>query len=1524
MKTRILILALALLAAFAGLAQEAHPNLPKGFDPDKVYEFNELDQLDLFTGGLRTTIPIGPRYPINGQLSYGLTLIYNSAMWDIYPGEYVIWNPPAEPIYIPYADTLPDHRSNAGPGWRLSLGKIFPHGPYNTASSYWLYESPDGNDREIGNLNTVGAVSYSTDSTYIRAKRVSTTEITLEFPDAVIHTFRRNPSDTGDWRLEEIKDRFNNRMWIVYESDGSWTIRDDHQREHKVYFAPKNYYNAYGNKLVSRVVLAGFNGDTSEYVFNYQDADYKNSCENDGIYKPDNLTRSFLTSITLPDTSVFQFKYQNSIGSTYTQKCEMGALTQMRLPAGGYIKWDYTLVTLPTWACGPPGSWVRVASSIPGVGTRSVLNESLAAEGRVTTYTYAKSPDILSCQGSQSEYTTTTVKAADGGRTVHYFSAWPKGVSSGGYRVNERGLPFRRLTDGRKLSQEFLGNCTTNCSPLRSTYVNYEWELGTALYDSEKGLNRRQTYEQVVMHDDGNRHITKSWGNYDGAGHFRVFMTTSDVGGDEARWETTLWDATTGEMKVGADGTILSDVTRPGPNDPWVLNTYYWTSITDNDKQRVTEYCFDKTTGFMTRSRLKAGDGTNDVITVFSHTLPSPFDAAQNGKGNVLREEFYGGDSQEVATGALVCDTNLPATPKYTIFHQYQYGTRNSTQHKDAPFKTLDLVIDQNTGLTDESRDSAGVLTEHAYDKHGRPTEVKAAGRAKMTIAYNTVARPPVATLQALDPVTNAVLTDQRFYYDPWGRLMQSRQLMDDGWATFNVTYDNMGRKATVSSPEYRTTGSYEFFSPAALTTTLYDLYGRQLSVTSPDTSKIEFAYQGVRTKTTTQWLATALGQADTPVNKVEKYDHRSRLLEVVEKSGPTSAADTTGDDVSTVYDYDPDDRLLSVKMTASGGVVQHRTFDFDGRGFLTWESHPESGMTTYTYDARGHMLSKRQSAAESPFDLDYQYDSAERLTLLKGRDPQTPSQFRTLKEFEFGTANLSAPNNKTDYRKGKLIRSTRYNYGGEWDDTYKVDNLYDYIDDAGRLHGRRQKITKIDDWGWEEVMKELTFSVTLNLFDQVDEMSYPMCVECGAPAYNPERKPKHHYSRGRLARIDNIVGSLSNPITYWPNGMRRKLPHANGVVDIQEVGSMPRPTEISFKTYDRCVSPTFVTQPAGGSGATNLSVTVNGTGPFKYEWWGYGDNTWGIAGTTQSISVNPAVKTTYYVTVANGCGYETSQEAVVVPSGCEAPTTGWIEVVLQPDGSWILRPDPRARAPRTYQWKRLSDNAIVGTSETLAVGTLASTTSYAFTITDACGSATSNVTIKVPLPMTTTAFSATWIPSTGIRLTWPASSGATGYAIERRAGTAWEPLTTLTGTQFDDTNIQTNKTYAYRVIATGSNGSQSGYSNSDVATTYSYAPPVAGTSITASSFSSTLDAVNKIRVAAGLPTVTWANILSPTDPLPNPGVIVTARHILACRARMTEALQALGAAPKAYTDPDPALRTIKALHVAEIQDQTK
>ena len=88
---------------------------------------------------------------------------------------------------------------------------------------------------------------------------------------------------------------------------------------------------------------------------------------------------------------------------------------------------------------------------------------------------------------------------------------------------------------------------------------------------------------------------------------------------------------------------------------------------------------------------------------------------------------------------------------------------------------------------------------------------------------------------------------------------------------------------------------------------------------------------------------------------------------------------------------------------------------------------------------------------------------------------------------------------------------------------------------------------------------------------------------------------------------------------------------------------------------------------------------------------------------------------------------------------------------------------------------------------------------------------------------------------------------------------------------------------------------------------------------VLAASFNSMLAAVNSVRGAVGWPAVSWSNILSSRDPLPQPSSIIMGTHVSTCRARMNEALQALGAGVALYSGGDLKGQVIQGLHINEI-----
>ena len=795
------------------------------------------------------------------------------------------------------------------------------------------------------------------------------------------------------------------------------------------------------------------------------------------------------------------------------------------------------------------------------------------------------------------------------------------------------------------------------------------------------------------------------------------------------------------------------------------------------------------------------------------------------------------------------------------------------------------------------------MATAYEYDWAGRIVKETPTGRAATEYSYITPTNFEITVSKSMAGWPEP-LPWSKYLIDPLGRVVRETTALPGTaqQSERNITYNALGWRMSVSEPG----------NAAALTEFTYDALGQLTQVRAPDQSLTDYSYMGSRQKTRTSRIWTG-GPADTEVTTTEEYDGYGRLRTVSERSGPTTAAARIGAFVKTEYGYDVANHLTAVTMnrpTSGSGAMQQRLFDYDGRGFLRWESQPESGMSAYFYDARGQLVTKTQSGAGSQFDLDYFYDAAARVTLVEGRNPLPGGpQFRPLKQFSYSAANTAL-----SLSKGKVFAAVRHNYVRGTD--YAVYHQHVYGDGAGRLTMRTTTIAEVKPEGWT-TLKSFAITQAYTPLDLPISTEYPMCENCGAPDVDPWREnATRTYDRGRLTSVAGFAPSIS----YWPNGLRNVLQHANGVLDTQTTDSMPRPATIKFNTYDRCVQPTFTVQPASATISSgqyaDLNVTVAGTTPVTYDWYkGFGVP----VAVTPTLHVNPLTTTDYYVIVTNACGFAQSQTAKVSVGACTPPTTGVIVPVLQPDGPWILTPDPTAQAAATYLWTRLSDGATMGTSRTLAVSALTQTTSYRLKITDACNNSSSDVTITIPLQITSTALTATAnAANTQVTVTWPAVTGAASYNVFRRSGGVWESLGSSTSTTYVDSTVAGSRAYAYRVQALAS-GNTSSYSNSDVALTMSFTQAVVDQPISVATNEGILVAVNKVREAVGWPALTWNNILTTTSPLPGPGGYIDSRHITACRARMNEALQALGVPVTTYSDGDLTDRPIRAPHINEL-----
>jgi len=1558
----------ALLITLGASAQQQFPALEKGFRADKFYQFGGLDSVNVFSGALMINLPIGPDYALDGGLSYGLRLSFNSKIWS----------------FSPFDDgtivASPDPRSSAGLGWILGMGRFIPDlAPTNT-QQVEIYESPDGGDHPFRPILPPGTgcpspcmifPKYTDDGTNLRLRNPAPDVREIDFPDGVIKKFVKNGS--GAWELREIRSaRSSDVVLIAYGTgaiagcpagtNSSWTINDTKARSHLVCFT-NLLVDTISRPMVNQVVLSRQpQGRPLVYQFVYQ------AVEN--LPKPSEDTNTtpawrqthdvqVLDTLILPDQSAYEFDLVTD------------GLVAMTLPTKGKITYQYENWNVPSRdMCDStyhPG--VGLGGFARGVAQRTFKPAVPAGQTTVShTWQYARAlktssgapgssylsvrlcdlqttPNLPPTPTPIQLYDELVVTITDplGHKVASHFSVWPGDdtgripdpeTSPSGFKSVHYGFPHGRYDPGqnRYLSQETF-DCTGACALKRTSWVRHDpTQVSHDL--APDPLAFKLGSQSTVFHDDPVGCVpeglqatcgisfsdSSDWDKY---GHYR--QVVSNVRFDnrtDVRTVTTAWNKAAGVARTFA------------ANAPWVLNTYESSTTTEGGVTTAEQACFDLDTGLLLGSRKLAGTtpAGKDLAVLYEYV-----------SGNRTAEKYYGGDvaplDSDATTLCSALGTIAAMTPAYRVNHEWQNAQLARSKEQGLDFFSRDLTVDVD-GLVTSSRDTSGVQTNFGYDAIWRLTSGASPGRAETTYAYSNAGGTPASfvppTVVETSWAGSVELVKREYQYDSFGRLWRQKQLMPGGqWTLRETLFDKMDRTASASEAVSLQGVTNEWsFVPPYKTTFAYDLFGRPTLATAADGKTTSTSYQGSRRTTRTSTVAGA-GGTEMTVVRTEEQDAQGRLLAVTESSGPTTAAAPAGGSVITRYGYDPGNRLTSVTMTGAEGVVQNRTFDYDGRGFLRWESHPEGGMTSYTYDTRGNALTKHQGAASSLFDLTYAYDVAGRVVEVRGRNPHfnpaTPNDpdqppFRLMKTFSYGTDNIAG-----DLRRGKLLTAVRYNYDpvNAEGDTYKVTETYTYGDVAGRKTKRRTTITK--GYGANEAFWSLVRTVDTSVaYDELDlpsVMEYPMCVGCGSTPVHPARNQGFTYARGRLTSATGFASG----ITYWPNGMWNVLSRSNGMTDTQvaDPTGMARPAAISSALSDACTIPVITGDPVGGSitagtPSVTLSVAVTGTAPFSYQWW----NDAGImVGTGPSYVASPTTTTSYWVMVTNACKSVQSVRATVSVGQCLAPG-GTASAALNANGTYTLEVLATGTEPRTYTWRRTSDQVLMGTGRKVTVGPLTATTTYTVTIANGCAGspATANVTVNVATPMTVNTLTALRTGSLNqIQVTWTGATSGVAYVLERRNSAAgWTALPALTPAQltamsYVDNNVVAGQTYAYRLRTPATTQFPSAYSNSDVATTTTFPAVSAGVIVTASAFNTMLTAVNSVRAAVGWPAVTWSNILSAKDPLPTPGGVVMSTHITSARARMNEALQALGVTVSGFTDAELRGQAIKDTHINEI-----
>lgn len=1175
-------------------AQQRHPNNDRGFNGES-FDTDSIDNVNLYNGNLTLTLPLGQVFNAGGSFNYKLTLVYNSNVWEVKN----VYDPnaPDGPAYNDQA--IPDPKTNAGLGWHLSFGALYQPGTSGiNETNRWVYVAPDGSEHIFyeslhgDSASSTTAYLYTRDGTYLR---LNPGLRRLEFPDGQTHFF----SNTKRGRATRLQDAWGNYLDITMNNLGNtanpddlrnaaWVLSDSNGHQHNINF------DASGQ--VSDITLAAPHGASATYRLLYENTTVQRHNKNKYNW-PSNQVRanvSFLREVVLPENAgSYSFTYYTDYNSdVVTGGYLPGAVKTATLPTGGRYRWEYETYAFhnthepPDNPPIPPTDIDFITSTSDGVRRKDIY---LTGSGTVAgTYTYKQKLCEINNANNQiiAAYTTTTVRNPEHDETINYFNTTPFAW--------DYSLPYTTLTNpqhwdaqcrpqspatfnGMFLSQEIYERTGPNSTPVRrrALYTKYvpdrtDPNVRWFSYDP-RDMNRRPSGQTTVFYDDTmvdgtQRYQSTTYSNFDGLGHFRTVTSEGNFvsGVDSVRVKTTNYNPSSGVYDFDpATGAFTNTFVMPAGNRPWLTNTYDEIVESENDRTAKRQYCFDTQDpnvatprGALKRTRVLLGatPGSNDVLT----------EHERNASGLVTAEKYYGGDSGGVGIGAL-CGATLPAN-QYLIKYDYAFGTMKYKAYMNAAGTSEILVVFNKTidptGVELSEEDASGVRINYEYDTLGRRIRnIPATGNGGPTeMIYQPVDASTVPPTQAAVTAitygtgTNSttVISQKKKILDSFGRLAREDEsvpttVTGTELSRRDIEYNVMGWKVRVTE---RMAGT-----PTSATQFLdHDAFGRPLTIRPPDGANhdVRVVYGGNRTTTTRVKIGlknqSTGGLLKDYVSTTEHRDLEGRIWKVIEGEYANSAGEAT-----ITYTYDIGGRIETMSLTpAAGGASQQRSYNYDNRGFLRSETHPEYGTTYYRgYDALAHPTQIYTNSTGGSFDLTNIYDRAERVTTVK---ESAPSQ-RLLKEFFYEGTGTTAANRS----KGKLTRAIRHNYIDSLSRDVTVTESYTYGGIGGRISSRTTTVNT----GTTEAF---TQSFAYNDLGLTSQLGYPRCSQGGCSGKDSVRNVTRGYTGDYLTSIgDSNGGTYVSRILYYPNGMFKRVNYPNDTAWFQtnDPSAMTRPARI-------------------------------------------------------------------------------------------------------------------------------------------------------------------------------------------------------------------------------------------------------------------------------------------------------------------------------------------------------------------------
>jgi YD repeat-containing protein len=952
----MLFLGLAMLGTFTW-AIDAQVGIPKGgFTPEHDYSNSAIDSVDLDSGNLVLNIPI-VSYKQRGNLQdFTLVARYNVPSWATIDDNLQI-SSPSWILRAPGFEEIANNTQNS-PSWIFTgVGVQVVRGD---ALQFGSFDIPIEGSNGSSILYSEGYVEDGTGSQHLLYADLTTnsgramdgsgiaTGPTGNILDAKGNIHTGVADLQGDGYADSISDPTGNNTItpIVYQSAGAaYGQVLDHWVDSvgRIIPAPPGGYLGLLPAGCFTYQFPSTNATTAPYTFCYTQSKFLSNFGNPNIAET-GAPQAFLTSIQFPNGTSYQFQYDS-----------WGEIFQITLPSGGTINYNWA-----TWGNGGSASGrvlqsrtVNPYDSASSEKPRPLSNLPIGTPGPASQRTWTYCFAIIS--GCNVVNGLHTMIDPDGNETDRQYMSKTtqyQGLSSNGIVLKSvLSTPCANQTD--IFFRTDIAEPTLFCTKT-TTLSNGDVYTETITYDTARSVG--DSVNSQGSFEPSPNATKKSIGIVD-EDTLTSFGTTS--AGSPLRTTQTqhLWEANTAYLTANFMNLPSMVTVEDGSNNLIAQTKYHY------DESGSPQGIY----GNQTSITKEVGSGFADVATL----------AVYNAQGMVT--DTYDGNYNAGVSGQ-------PGNHVSTVYDSTGLYPSSVTQSSTSGSNHVDYyAFDMNSSSLTSHTDQNGTsptdtahMTVWSYDNIGRATSVAYPDGGGSSYCYTDVggsvcgATPAPYSVYTSTSLVGAAKMLSSMSYDGVGEVISKT---DPSGATISTNYDLEGRVRYQSNPSIGI--------PSYYVSSSYDPLNRQLYKCNQDNGNAAGACTGTGSSFTT-------AQYTGPDTKVTDENGHSRVMSTDSLGRLTSVQEPNG--AMSYYEYDVLGNLTCAAQDGGSGTAftscaafpacssagwHLRRFSYDSLSRLTSACNPESGTTSYIYDANGNVAFKTEGRG---YQTSYSYDSMNRI----------------------------------------------------------------------------------------------------------------------------------------------------------------------------------------------------------------------------------------------------------------------------------------------------------------------------------------------------------------------------------------------------------------------------------------------------------------------------------------------------------------------------------------------------------------